>query len=78
MYEGGPDFDVTQKIFAKKFVYLPPEPSPHGSLPPASAPHGNQTWRYQQVDDQTEKTITIGFNPTGGLDSVLIKIKKIK
>jgi hypothetical protein len=78
IYEGGPDFDATEKIFAENFFRLPAEPSPHGGPPAATAPHGNETWKYQQVDGQVEKEITIGFNPAGMLSSALIKVKKNK
>ncbi|NTX42040.1 hypothetical protein HT749_01335 [Burkholderia cepacia] len=78
MYEGGPDFDASTKIFEKKFVRVPPQPSPHGGPGAATAPHGNETWKFEQIDDQTERAITIGFNSAGSLSSVLIQIKKIK
>lgn len=78
MYEGGPDFDASTKIFEKKFVRVPPQPSPHGGPGAATAPHGSETWKFEQVDDQTERAITIGFNSAGRLSSVLIQIKKIK
>jgi hypothetical protein len=78
MYEGGPDFDAATKIFERKFVRVPPQPSPHGGPGAATALHGNETWKFEQVNDQTDKTITIGFNPAGSLSSVLIQIKKIK
>jgi len=76
LYGEGPDFGVTEKIFAEKFVRLPDEPSPHGGPPAATAPHGNETWKYRQVGCQMEKEVIIGFNPAGVLSSVLIEIKK--
>jgi hypothetical protein len=76
MDEGGPDFVLTWRIFGEKFSRLRLEPTPHGSPPPATAPHGNEKWRYQQVDGQTEKMITLGFNPAGQLDRVVIEINK--
>ncbi|WP_321950079.1 hypothetical protein [Burkholderia cenocepacia] len=76
MYEGGPDFDAVVRIFANKFVRLPPEPFPHGGPGAPTAPHGSETWRYQQIGDQYEKTITAGFNSTGKLSNILIEVKK--
>ncbi|APR39671.1 hypothetical protein [Paraburkholderia sp. SOS3] len=76
MHEGGPDFDESQRVFAETFTRLPPQPSPHGGPPPATAPHGNETWQYKQLADYAEKTLTIGFDPTGRLSSVLIGVKK--
>ncbi|WP_175693993.1 hypothetical protein [Burkholderia ambifaria] len=78
MYKGGPDFYAATKIFEKKFVRVPPEPSPHGGPGAATAPHGNETWKFEQVDDKTERAITIGFNSAGSLSNVIIQIKKIK
>ncbi|MGU7780703.1 hypothetical protein [Burkholderia sp. PU8-34] len=74
MREGGPNFDETKRIFGGNFVFLMPEPSPHGSPPPATAPHGNERWKYQQVDERTEKTITIHFNSSGELSNILIEL----
>lgn len=34
--------------------------------------------QYQQVDDQIEKTIAVGFNQNAELSSVLIEIKRNK
>ncbi|QYD71859.1 hypothetical protein KZJ38_33380 [Paraburkholderia edwinii] len=76
MVEVGPDFDTAQKIFAEKFVRLPPEPYRHGGPPAATAPHGNEIWRYTLAGDQIEKTLTVGFNPAGKLSNILIKIEK--
>jgi hypothetical protein len=76
MVEVGPDFDTAWKIFAEKFVRLPPEPYPHGGPGMATAPHGNETWRYEQADVNLEKTLTIGFNPAGRLSHILIRIEK--
>jgi hypothetical protein len=76
MDEGGPDFEESQKVFSEAFIRLPPEPSPHGGPPSATAPHGNETWQYKQMDDHSEKTLTIGFDPAGRLSSVRIDVKK--
>jgi len=76
MVEVGPDFDTAWKIFAEKFVRLPPEPYRHGGPPEATAPHGNETWRYTLAGDQIEKTLTVGFGPSGTLSNVLIQIEK--
>ncbi|WP_175756631.1 hypothetical protein [Burkholderia ambifaria] len=78
MYVGGPDFYAATKIFEKKFVRVLPQPSPHGGPGLATAPHGNETWKFEQVDGQVNRAITIGFNSAGSLSSVLIQIKKIK
>ncbi|WP_141685047.1 hypothetical protein [Burkholderia stabilis] len=76
IYKGGPDFEATLKIFAKKFVRVLPQPSPHGGPGAATASYGNETLRYQQVDNQIEKTITIGFNPDAELSNVLIEFER--
>ncbi|MCG5077609.1 hypothetical protein [Paraburkholderia tagetis] len=76
VYEGGPDFDRTERIFAKKFVRVPPQPSPHGGPGEATAPHGNETWKFEQVDGQIEKKLTVGFNSAGELSRVLVELKK--
>ncbi|WP_175693980.1 hypothetical protein [Burkholderia ambifaria] len=75
IYKGGPGFDATEKIFSRKFVRVPSMPSPHGGPPTATAPHGNETWRYERVDGQMEKTVTVGFNSAGELSRVLIEFK---
>jgi hypothetical protein len=76
MVEVGPDFDTAQKIFAEKFVRLPPQLYSHGGPGMATDPHGNEHWRYKQTGDDVEKTLTIGFNPAGRLSNVLIEIEK--
>ncbi|CAB3759021.1 hypothetical protein [Paraburkholderia solisilvae] len=73
---GGPDFDETTRIFGRDFVYLPPMPNPHRVTPPATAPHGNEHWRYQEVSEGTERTITILFDPAGNLSDILIEISR--
>jgi len=78
MYEGGPDFDAAMKIFGKIFFLVPPQPSPHGGPSAATASHGNETWKFEQVDERTDRAITIGFIPAGRLSSVLIQVKKTK
>ncbi|WP_414441837.1 hypothetical protein [Burkholderia sp. 22PA0106] len=75
MYKGGPDFDTSERIFAKRFFRVPPRPSPHGGPGAATAPHGNETWRHQQINGQLEKEITVGFNSAGELCRVLIEFK---
>ncbi|NIF41173.1 hypothetical protein F3J14_09795 [Burkholderia sp. Tr-862] len=59
IYEGSPGFDVIAKMFQKKFVRVPPQPSPRGGPAAAMALHENETWQYQQVDGQLERAITI-------------------
>ncbi|SAL11831.1 hypothetical protein AWB68_00054 [Caballeronia choica] len=76
MFEGGPDFAATQRIFGDEFIRLTPTPSPHGGPLPATAPHGNETWKRHWAEDKTEKSTTIGFNPAGQLDAVIIEIDK--
>jgi hypothetical protein len=76
MEKGGPDFDEALRIFNKKFVRVPPMPSPHGGPLPSTAHHGNESWRYLHVAEQTEKVVTLGFNPAGELSAVIIEMKK--
>ncbi|XHO61660.1 hypothetical protein BCC0191_004781 [Burkholderia ambifaria] len=78
IYKGGPSFEATLKIFSKRFVLVPPQPSPHGGPGAPTAPHGNRTLRYRQVDDQIEKAITVGFNRNAELSRVIIEIKRNK
>ncbi|WP_175693756.1 hypothetical protein [Burkholderia ambifaria] len=74
MREGGPNFDETKRIFGGNFVFLMPEPSPHGGPPAATAPHGNETWKYQRIDGKAERNITISFNPSGELSNIIIEL----
>ncbi|AZQ54090.1 hypothetical protein [Burkholderia cenocepacia] len=74
IHKSGLDFDAAERIFAVKFVRVPPQPSPHGSSGPATVSHGNETWWYQQVCGSMERKITVGFNSDGELYRVLIEL----
>jgi hypothetical protein len=74
---GGPSFQETRQILGAKFELLNQVPSPHSVLSPATAAHGNESWRYELLEREVKKTITVAFNPGGELSNVQIKFQRL-
>ncbi|CAB3759023.1 hypothetical protein [Paraburkholderia solisilvae] len=76
MKKGGPNFDLTQKIFGKEFSHILPKPTPDGGPPMPAIPHAFEAWQYKEFGYHTIQTLTIRFNDEGELALIMIDIYK--
>jgi hypothetical protein len=76
---GGPKFEATFSIFGNSFSLLPRRtPFFEEKIIETSDPHGSETWQRQYSEHGYSKSVTLGFDPAGGLSSILIEIETVK